>query len=57
VVVRLLGESEEIRIQSRWKDRGGHPTIVEMSHLSREELAGSGDASSDDAEVAEDQPA
>lgn len=57
VIVRLVGESEEVRIQTRWKDRGGRPTIVEVSHLSREELAVSVDATSDDADAAEDQPA
>jgi hypothetical protein len=57
VVLRLVGESEEVRIQTRWKDRGGHPTIVEVSHLSREELAESIDATSGDADAAEEQPA
>jgi len=58
VVVRLVGESEDVRIQTRWKDRGGRPTIVEMSHLSREERADSGETTSGDADVAdEEQPA
>ena len=57
VVMRLVGENEEVRIQSRWKDRGGQPTIVEMSHLSREELAVSNDATTGDADAAEEQPA
>ncbi|HEX8026132.1 MAG TPA: hypothetical protein VF484_08005 [Candidatus Limnocylindrales bacterium] len=35
VVVRLLGESQEDQIQTRWKDRDGSPRIVELSHLSR----------------------
>lgn len=35
VVLRLVGESEEVMIQTRWKDRDGHPTIVEASHLSK----------------------
>ena len=35
VVVRLVGESEEVEIQTRWKDRDGEPTLVEASHLSR----------------------
>jgi len=34
VVVRLVGETEEVLIQTRWKDRDGRPTIVEASHLS-----------------------
>ncbi len=35
VVVRLLGESAEDRVQTRWKDRGGAAKVVEASHLSR----------------------
>jgi hypothetical protein len=35
VVVRLLGQSDEVRVQTRWKDRDGRPRIVEASHLSR----------------------
>jgi hypothetical protein len=35
VVIRLQGETEEVQIQTRWKDRDGRPTIVEASHLSR----------------------
>jgi hypothetical protein len=33
VVIRLVGESEEVMIQTRWKDRDGRPTVVEASHL------------------------
>jgi hypothetical protein len=39
VVLRLVGEAEEVQVQTRWKDRDGRPTIVEASHLSRTELA------------------
>ncbi len=35
VVLRLVGESEEVMIQTRWKDRDGQPTVVEASHLSK----------------------
>jgi hypothetical protein len=35
VVLRLVGESEEVLVQTRWKDREGRPTVVEASHLSR----------------------
>ncbi|HEX5825863.1 MAG TPA: hypothetical protein VFY18_15495 [Candidatus Limnocylindrales bacterium] len=35
VVIRFLGETEEVQIQTRWKDRDGKPTIVEASHLSK----------------------
>ena len=39
VVLRLVGETEEVLIQTRWKDRDDRPTIVEASHLSRTETA------------------
>ena len=39
VVLRLTGESEEVQVQTRWKDRDGNPTVVEASHLSRREVA------------------
>ncbi len=35
VVIRLLGETTEDRLQMRWKDRAGVPKVVEASHLSR----------------------
>lgn len=57
VVLRLLGETEEVRVQTRWKDRDGRPTIVEVSHLSREEAALPVDAPSADAAAADEQPA
>jgi hypothetical protein len=48
VVLRLIGETEEVMIQTRWKDRDGHPTVVEASHLSRKESAvRSGDVDAD----------
>jgi hypothetical protein len=34
VVLRLVGESDEVLVQTRWKDRDGRPTVVEASHLS-----------------------
>jgi hypothetical protein len=34
VVLRLLGETDEVELQTRWKDRDGEPTLVEASHLS-----------------------
>jgi hypothetical protein len=37
VNLRLVGASEEVVVQTRWKDRDGEPTIVETSHLSRVE--------------------
>ncbi len=33
-VLELIGETDQVRVQTRWKDRDGEPTIVEVSHLS-----------------------
>jgi hypothetical protein len=35
VVLSLVGETETVQIQTRWKDRDGTPTIIEASHLSK----------------------
>jgi hypothetical protein len=32
-VLNLVGESGSIRLETRWKDRDGRPTIVEASHI------------------------
>ena len=32
-VLRLVGEKETVRLQTRWKERDGEPTIVEVSHI------------------------
>ena len=37
VLLRLHGETDEVELQTRWKDRDGEPTLVEASHLSRTE--------------------
>jgi len=37
VVLRLVGETDEVLIQTRWKERDDRPTIIEASHLSRTE--------------------
>ena len=54
VVIRLLGETDEVELQTRWKDRDGKPTLVEASHLSRTERmtaeAGVGDREPEDIE-------
>ncbi len=39
VILRLVGETDEVHIQTRWKERDGRPTMVEASHLSRTETA------------------
>src|SRR4029079_4801673 len=31
--LRLVGESSQIELQTRWKERDGQPTIVEASHV------------------------
>jgi len=28
VVLRMVGETDEVEVQTRWKDRGGTPTLV-----------------------------
>ncbi len=35
VILRLVGETDEVMIQTRWKERDGRPTVVEASHLSK----------------------
>jgi hypothetical protein len=36
-VLELVGATDQVRVQTRWKERDGEPTIVEISHLSRAE--------------------
>ncbi len=43
VVLRLVGETEEVLIETRWKDRDGKPTVVEASHVSKTVKAPTGD--------------
>ena len=50
VVVRVVSETDEVQLQTRWKDRDGEPRIVEVSHLSRTERAGEATALEGDAE-------
>lgn len=35
VILRLVGETDEVLIQTRWKERDGRPTVIEASHLSQ----------------------
>ena len=46
-VLRLVGETDEVHIQTRWKERDGRPTIIEASHLSRTEMAATSGATED----------
>jgi hypothetical protein len=44
VVLRVTSESEEVMLQTRWKERDDGPTLIELSHLSRTEvIAAAGD--------------
>ncbi|HET9851786.1 MAG TPA: hypothetical protein VFP56_04685 [Candidatus Limnocylindrales bacterium] len=58
VVLRVVGETAEDELQTRWKDRDGEPRIVEVSHLSRTEregpAAGAEGEGADGAEGAQD---
>lgn len=47
VVLHLVGESSEVRLQTRWKDRDGGPTIVEVSHLTENAIAAAAATESD----------
>jgi hypothetical protein len=51
VVLRLLGETDEVELQTRWKDRDGEPTLVEVSHLSQTQRD-EGEATAEDEEGA-----
>ncbi|MGH2464333.1 MAG: hypothetical protein ACRDGI_02640 [Candidatus Limnocylindrales bacterium] len=35
VVLLLTGDNETVQLQTRWKDRDGRATVIEVSHLSR----------------------
>ena len=47
-----MGETDEVELQTRWKDRDGEPTLVEASHLSRTERVGRGGRPSGEGEPA-----
>jgi hypothetical protein len=38
VMLRVVGATEEVEVQTRWKDRDGEPKVVEASHLSRKAI-------------------
>ncbi|MEX2183702.1 MAG: hypothetical protein WEC14_04605 [Chloroflexota bacterium] len=50
-VLHLVGESTEARLETRWKDRDGRPTIIEAS-LVHEAPTAIPDAEDDDSEHA-----
>ena len=33
VVLHLVGQGDTLRLETRWKDRDGRPTLVEASHV------------------------
>ncbi|HEY4226696.1 MAG TPA: hypothetical protein VGM49_00020 [Candidatus Limnocylindrales bacterium] len=37
VVIRVASETQDVELETRWKDRDGAPRIVEVSHRSRVE--------------------
>ena len=47
-VIHLSGEEGSIRLQTRWKERDGRPTIVEASHVPEGPVAPDVDATPDD---------
>jgi hypothetical protein len=53
VVLRLVGETDEVEIQTRWKDRDDKPTIVEASHLSQTAHEAALPGETDEAEATE----
>src|SRR4029077_3537567 len=48
VVLRLVSETDEVTLQTRWKERDGRATLIEVSHLSSTERANTGDEASVD---------
>jgi hypothetical protein len=50
VVMRVVGETADDELQTRWKDRDGEPRIVEVSHLSRTEREAPAAGETEDAE-------
>jgi len=51
-VVHLVGESDETRLETRWKARDDRPVIVEVSHLT-DSATGTDIAPEDEAETSE----
>jgi hypothetical protein len=47
VVLHLVGETSEVRLQTRWKDRDGEPTIIEASNLTENAIAAASPADTD----------
>jgi hypothetical protein len=55
VVLHLVGETSEVRLQTRWKDRDGEPTIIEASNLTENAIAAAAAGGAEtDAEAGDD---
>jgi hypothetical protein len=52
VVLRLVGETETVLIQTRWKDRDDRTTLIEVSHLSKTETEAPTGGADDDGDSA-----
>ena len=50
VILHLVGEGDTLRLETRWKDRDGQPTIVEASRVHEEPVVpiADDDAAEDD---------
>jgi hypothetical protein len=44
VVLHLVGEGDTLRLETRWKDRDGRPTIVEASRVHEEQVGPAAEA-------------
>ena len=55
IVLRIVGETDQAEVQTRWKDRDGVPRIVEVSNLSRSERPEMREAADDTAQSAADE--
>ena len=53
VVLDVASETEHVELQTRWKDRGGEPRIVEVSHRSRRAIEAEAEAAAEAEATAE----
>ena len=53
VVLRLVGENDDVMLQTRWKERDGQATLIEVSHLSSIERAAPDEAAAVEGEDGE----
>ena len=47
VILDVASETEHLELQTRWKDRGGEPRIVEVSHRSRRAIEAEAEAAAE----------